>query len=118
MIEPKYKLGQRVYTKPGTVCNRPILETIYTISLDNNGDIIYNNYYNENDLFIATEWGDIRCEQIKCKDCPLQALNCYFIFDEKTIEQDKTLNEIYTRFLEKTGYNITKLKEKLLSPYE
>lgn len=118
MYKPKYQLGQRVYVKPVTQNGRAVLETIYSISLDNNGDIVYNNYYNENDLFVATEWGAIRCQELKCKDCPLQALNCYYIFNEQVIEQEKTLREIYEQFTVKTGYAIPKLNEKLLSPYD
>ena len=118
MLEPKYKLGQRVYVKPVEKNGRPILETIYTISLDNSGDIVYNNYYNEDDLFIATEWGDVRCKELKCSKCPFEPLNCFYISGGGCINQEKTLKEMYEILIEKTGYTIPKLKEKLLSPYD
>ena len=110
MFEPKYKLGQKVFTKAFESKGKPFLIEITSIKIGEEDKIIYNDYFEENDLFIATPIGDKKCSSFKCSNCPLNAINCTMTLD------DISLRSTYNNWSKETGYRIVELERLLDSP--
>ena len=112
MIEPKYKLGQKVFTKAYESKGKPYLTEITSIRIVEDNKIIYNDYFEENDLFMGTPIGDKKCTDILCEHCPLNDINCTYG------NAEQNLYNTYKAWCEATGYRIVELERLLDSPYD
>ena len=112
MYKPKYQLGQKVFTKAFESKGRPFLIEISSIKIGEEDKIIYNDYFEENDLFIATPIGDKKCSEFICSKCPLNVINCTMTLN------DFSLYATYSEWSKETGYRIIELERLLDSPYD